>query len=65
MIYEILVRANNTKKSSSDNLIWIESNYSTRVFEQWLLDRGLLNRSGNAPVVRWSIVQTARPAHFV
>ncbi|PRC95028.1 hypothetical protein [Solimicrobium silvestre] len=65
MIYEILIRGNNGKQMSSDNLIWIESNLPTRSFEQWLLSRDLLNHSGTAPVVRWSIVQTKRPAHFV
>ena len=64
MIYEIQLRTNGTAKSSSDNLIWIDSDLSTRSFEQWLIDRSLLNRTGNAPVVRWSIVQTRRDAHF-
>ncbi|TDK67197.1 hypothetical protein [Sapientia aquatica] len=65
MIYEILVRSNNGKAPTSDNLIWIESNLPTRSFEKWLVERNLLNHSGNAPVARWSIVQTQRPAHFV
>ena len=65
MIYEILIRGNDNKQMSSDNLIWIESNLPTRAFEKWLLERDLLNFSGTAPVVRWSIVQTQRPAHFV
>jgi len=65
MIYEILIRGNDNKQMSSDNLIWIESNLPTRAFEKWLLDRNLLNSGGNAAVVRWSIVQTQRPAHFV
>lgn len=64
MIYEILIRS--TKQStSSDNLIWIESNLPTRAFEKWLVQRDLLNGFGTAPVARWSIVQTQRPAHFV
>ena len=50
---------------TSDNLIWVDSNLPTRAFEKWLLERNLLNASGNAPVVRWSIVQSKRPAHFV
>jgi len=49
----------------SDNLIWIESNLPTRSFEKWLLERDFLNPGSQAPVVRWSIVQTQRPAHFV
>ena len=65
MIYEILIRTNNSKQMSSDNLIWIESNLPTRAFEKWLLDRNLLNPATKAPVVRWGIVQTQRPAHFV
>lgn len=64
MIYEIEIRGNNGQ-TSPDNLIWIESNLPTRAFEQWLISRDLLNRSGKAPVVRWSIVQTKRRAHFV
>ena len=65
MIYEILIRSKNVKQITSDNLIWIESNLPTRAFEKWLVERDLLNHSGSAPVVRWSIVQTKRPAHFV
>jgi len=59
-----MLRTTETTKLSSDNLIWVDSDLSTRGFEQWLFDRALLNRTGNAPVVRWSIVQTKRPAHF-
>ena len=65
MIYELLIRGNKSNQMSSDNLIWIDSNLPTRSFEKWLLDRNLLNATGQAPVVRWSIVQTQRPAHFV
>jgi len=65
MIYEILIRSNNNKQMTSDNLIWVESNLPTRAFEKWLLDRNLLNGTGHAPVARWSIVQSQRPAHFV
>jgi hypothetical protein len=65
MIYEILVRpTDNSKKMSSDNLIWIESDMTTRSFEKWLRERSLLDASGHAPVVRWGIVQTTRPAHY-
>ncbi len=65
MIYEILIRSKNGKQMTSDNLIWVESNLPTRSFEKWLSERHLLNQQGNAPVARWSIVQTQRPAHFV
>ncbi len=69
MIYEIQIRGNKSNQMSSDNLIWIDSNLPTRSFEKWLLDRNLLANHSNgavqAPVVRWSIVQTQRPAHFV
>ena len=65
MIYELLIRSSNGKTGSSDNLIWVDSNLPTRAFEKWLLDRALLNPAGQAAVVRWSIVQTQRPAHFV
>ena len=64
MIYEILIRSGK-QSTSSDNLIWIESNLPTRAFEKWLVQRNLLNGLGTAPVARWSIVQTQRPAHFV
>lgn len=64
MIYEILVRASENKKITSDHLIWIESDLTTRSFEKWLTDRSLLDTSGKSPVVRWGIVQTQRPAHF-
>ncbi|MFZ6862947.1 hypothetical protein ACO0K7_09945 [Undibacterium sp. Ji67W] len=64
MIYEILVRPSDNKKMTSDNLIWIESDLPSRSFEKWLRDRALLDGTLNAPVVRWSIVQTTRPAHF-
>ena len=65
MIYEILIRGKKAQSTSSDNLIWVDSNLPTRSFEKWLLERNLLNHSGNAAVVRWSIVQTQRPAHFI
>ena len=64
MIYEILVRPSDNKKMTSDHLIWIESDLPTRSFEKWLRDRALLDNSGHAPVVRWSVVQSQRPAHF-
>ncbi|MBI1770954.1 MAG: hypothetical protein HYR68_01045 [Burkholderiales bacterium] len=65
MIYEILVRpSDNSKKMTADHLIWIESNMTTRSFENWLREKSLLDGSGHAPVARWSIVQTQRPAHF-
>ncbi|MES2073322.1 MAG: hypothetical protein V4488_23420 [Pseudomonadota bacterium] len=65
MIYEIQIRNQANNKNTSDQLIWIESDLPTRSFEEWLQNRSLLNRSGLAPVVRWSIVQTQRAAHFV
>ncbi|GGC89231.1 hypothetical protein [Undibacterium terreum] len=65
MIYEIQIRSQANNKNTSDQLIWIDSDLPTRSFEQWLMERSLLNRSGIAPVVRWSIVQTQRAAHFV
>jgi len=69
MIYEIQIRGNKSNQMSSDNLIWIDSNLPTRSFEKWLLDRNLLasqsNGTAQGPVVRWSIVQSQRPAHFV
>jgi len=69
MIYEIQIRGTAGTQMSSDNLIWIDSNLPTRSFEKWLLDRNLLAShsvsTAEAPVVRWSIVQTQRPAHFV
>lgn len=64
MIYEILVRPSDNKKMTSDNLIWIETDMPSRSFEKWMRDRALLDGSGHAPIVRWSIVQTQRPAHF-
>ncbi|MBC3937249.1 hypothetical protein [Undibacterium rugosum] len=64
MIYEILVRAANSKKMTSDHLIWIESDLPSRSFEKWLRDRALLDTGAQSPVVRWSIVQTERQAHF-
>ena len=65
MIYEILVRpSDKSKKMTSDHLIWIESDMTTRSFESWLREKSLLDGSGQAPVARWSIVQTQRPAHF-
>ena len=64
MIYEIQIRAAANTPMSSDQLIWIESSLPTRTFEQWLISKSLLNGTGNAPVVRWSVVQSARPAHF-
>ena len=69
MIYEILVRGNDSKQMTSDNLIWIESNLPTRSFEKWLSERNLLCSAGlnqgPGAVVRWSIVQTQRRAHFM
>lgn len=64
MIYEILIRASDNKKMTSDHLIWVESDLSTRSFEKWLRERALLGAGAMAPVVRWSIVQTKRAAHF-
>lgn len=64
MIYELLIRSSGQNTSSSNNLVWIDANLSTRSFEKWLTDRSLLNKTGNAPVARWSIMQTDRPAHF-
>lgn len=65
MIYEILVRGNNNKQTQSDNLIWIESDLPTRTFEKWLITRNLLGKTSGGAIVRWGIVQTQRPAHFV
>jgi hypothetical protein len=64
MIYEIQVRPAANTPMSSDQLVWIESSLSTRAFEQWLISKSLLNGTGNAMVMRWSIVQSDRPAHF-
>lgn len=64
MIYEILVRPSYNKKMTSDHLVWIESDLPTRSFEQWLRDMSLLDASGRSAIVRWSIVQTTRAAHF-
>ncbi|MBY0572805.1 MAG: hypothetical protein K2P84_03910 [Undibacterium sp.] len=64
MIYEILIRPSYNKLMTSDHLIWVESNMPTRFFEQWLKDKALLDGSGRAPIVRWGIVQSQRPAHF-
>ncbi|MFZ6646040.1 hypothetical protein ACO0LO_10005 [Undibacterium sp. TJN25] len=65
MIYEIQIRNQSQNKNTSDQLIWIESDLPTRSFEQWLQERSLLSRTGLALVVRWSIMQTQRAAHFV
>ena len=65
MIYEILVRPSYNKKMTSDHLIWIESDLPTRSFEKWMHDVALLDGTGRSPLVRWSIVQTQRVAHFI
>jgi hypothetical protein len=65
MIYEILVRPSYDKRMTSDHLIWIESNLPTRSFERWLSENSLLEKTTRSPIVRWSIVQTKRAAHFV
>lgn len=65
MIYEIQIRSQANNKNISDQLVWIESDLPTRSFEQWLQDRSLFKHGGQAPVMRWSIVQSHRPAHFV
>ena len=65
MIYEILVRPSYNKKMTSDHLIWIESDLPTRSFEKWMCDVALLDGTGRSPLVRWSIVQTKRAAHFI
>jgi hypothetical protein len=65
MIYEILVRPSYNKKMTSDHLIWIESDLPTRSFEKWMRDVALLDSTGRSPLVRWSIVQTQRAAHFI
>lgn len=64
MIYEILLRPSYNKKMTSDHLVRIESDLPTRSFEQWLRDMSLLDASGRSAIVRWSILQTQRPAHF-
>lgn len=64
MIYEIAVRPSANQKMTSDHLIWVETDMPTRSFEKWMRDRALLDGTGQAPIVRWSIVQTQRPAHF-
>ena len=64
MIYEILVRPSDKSQMTSANLLWIESDLPSRSFEKWMRDRALLDNSGHSPIVRWSIVQTTRPAHF-
>ena len=65
MIYEILVRPSYNKKMTSDHLILIESDLPTRSFEKWMRDVALLDGTGRSPLVRWSIVQTQRAAHFI
>ena len=65
MIYEILVRPSYNKKMTSDHLIWIESDLPSRSFEKWMCDVALLDGTGRSPLVRWSIVQTKRAAHFI
>lgn len=65
MIYEILVRPSYNKKMTSDHLIWIESDLPTRSFEKWMRDVALLDSTGRSALVRWSIVQTQRAAHFI
>ena len=65
MIYEILVRPSYNKKMTSDHLIWIESDLPTISFEKWMRDVALLDGTGRSPLVRWSIVQTQRAAHFI
>ncbi|CAN5891785.1 hypothetical protein BH11PSE12_BH11PSE12_11420 [soil metagenome] len=64
MIYEILVRPSYSKRMTSDHLVWIESDLPTRSFEKWLREQSLMDDSGRAAVVRWSIVQSQRAAHF-
>ncbi|MEB0139707.1 MULTISPECIES: hypothetical protein [unclassified Undibacterium] len=64
MIYEILVRPADKQKMSSEHLIWIDSDLPSRSFEKWLSELGLLDHSKLSAIVRWSIVQTTRPAHF-
>ena len=63
MIYEIQIRAS-APNTSSDQLIWIESSLSTRMFEQWMVKQNLFNNLATAIVVRWRIIQTKLPAHF-
>jgi hypothetical protein len=65
MIYEILVRPSYNKRMTSDHLIWIESDLPTRSFERWLTENSLLEKSTRSPLVRWSIIQTKRAAHFI
>jgi hypothetical protein len=65
MIYEILIRPSYNKKMTSDHLIWVESDLPTRAFEQWLRDNALLDGTVRSPLVRWSIIQSKCPAHFV
>lgn len=64
MIYEILVRPSYSKRMTSDHLVWIESDLPTRSFEKWLFEQSLMDGSGRAAIVRWSIVQSQKPAHF-
>jgi hypothetical protein len=64
MIYEILVRPSYSKRMTSDHLVWIESDLPTRSFEKWLCEQSLLDASGRSAIVRWSIVQSQKPAHF-
>jgi hypothetical protein len=64
MIYEILVRPAYNKVTTSDHLVWIESDLPTRSFERWLQQNELLDGSNRAPIVRWSIRQTSSAAHF-
>ncbi|MFZ6673123.1 hypothetical protein [Undibacterium sp. Xuan67W] len=65
MIYELLIRSAGKNTMSSDNLVWIDANLTTRGFEKWMMDRSLLNKTGDAPVARWSIMQTVLPAQFM
>jgi hypothetical protein len=64
MIYEILVRPSYSKRMTSDHLVWIESDLPTRSFEKWLFEQSLLDASGRSAIVRWSIVQSQKTAHF-
>ena len=64
MIYEILVRPAYSKRMTSDHLVWIESDLPTRSFEKWLCEQSLMDASGRSAIVRWSIVQTQKAAHF-
>ena len=65
MIYELVIRPPYNKMMTTDHLIWVESDLPSRSFERWLKSKALLDGTHRAPLVRWGIVQTQKPAHFI